>query len=434
MREAYTVGEDGGRYPAGSLRWMGTGPPLLFLVVLSLAELLVFDRYFSRNLSTLLTIALAAVGILAYGLHVSRVMERAERQILSMYREAAEQNRQLQALHEAGLAITSNLSLETVLHRVLDLGLAITGAGSGAVAVYDEDGQVERLVTRGLRSPLEASEMFALPLRYGDALVGMLYLADREGGAFGPREESAARKLSAHAAVAVMNARLLQQAERAAILEERHRLSMDLHDGVLQELYAITLRAEDALADLPAGSGALRARLEGIVEAIDRLEAGIRRTVQDLRSEPGRPVPPAQAVEQEVKALDLDGRVELETRLDPELRDLPGEQADALRFVVREALANVLRHARARRVRVELARRRQELLLEVSDDGVGFEATAAVGEGAGRTGAGASHHGLGNMRRRAERAGGSLRVESAPGRGTRVLLLLPLATPAARRR
>ncbi|MBX5465407.1 MAG: ATP-binding protein, partial [Clostridia bacterium] len=397
MRTEFAAGGESGRYPAGSLRWIGTGPPLLFLVVLSLAELLLFDRLLPRGLSTLLTLLLAAVGILAYGFHVSRLMEGAERQILAMYEEAAEQNRQLHALHEAGLAITSNLSLETVLERVLDLSLAITGAGSGAVAVYDARGETQRLVTRGRRSPLEAPEMFALPLRYGQTPVGMLYLADRAQGVFGPREESAARKLSAHAAVAVMNARLHEEAARAAILEERHRLSMDLHDGVLQELYGIALRAEDMLAGLPPGGGdeGLRERLEALVEAVDRLEGAIRRTVQDLREGLPRPVPPAEAVEQAVRALDLDGRLEMEVQLDRELGELPGEQAETLRFVVREALANVLRHARARRVHLELARQERWLRLEVRDDGVGFRPGSAEGSEA-EPGA-ASHHGLANM-------------------------------------
>lgn len=219
--------------------------------------------------------------------------------------------------------------------------------------------------------------------------------------------------------------RILADARRRELLHlERERIGRDLHDGIIQSIYAAGLHLEEATASLGATGGA-RQTLGTVMGELNRITADIRSTIFDLRSgelETRDAERIVAAVADELRANTL---VELDLRVEGMFRPrLTAEQAEELRHIVTEAFSNVLRHARARSVRVRMASSRRRLTLEITDDGVGFDPRAAP-FGRGRRG---QAQGLANMRRRAELLGGELHATSAAGQGTTLSLTIPVAT------
>jgi signal transduction histidine kinase len=211
---------------------------------------------------------------------------------------------------------------------------------------------------------------------------------------------------------------------RELLLRERDRIGRDLHDGIIQSIYAAGLHLEQAAADVGAIGGKPRERIGTVMAELNRITSDIRSTIFDLRSgtvEVRDAEAIVLAVADELQAHTLVTlEVESEGRFRPRLRP---EQAEQLHHLVTEAFSNVLRHAHATRVAVRMTCTQRRFTLDISDDGTGFDPTSATGRGRrGRA------QGLENMRRRAELLDGSLTIESAPGRGTRLSLTMPVAT------
>lgn len=203
------------------------------------------------------------------------------------------------------------------------------------------------------------------------------------------------------------------RSERAAE-EERRRLALDLHDGVGQALGAaavaiVRLSAKTAGPAAPEVAEAGRL-VEAALDEVRRVARGLRPpTLDDLGLGPA-----LEALGREAAATGLEVEVQVEPlpRADPELEQ-------ACFRLAQEALANVVRHARARKVRLRLARRDLQVVLQVEDDGQGFDPAAVLGLG------------LVGARERAARLAGTLEVQSAPGRGTRLEAVLPWTEAAA---
>jgi len=219
--------------------------------------------------------------------------------------------------------------------------------------------------------------------------------------------------------------RLLAEARRRELLlRERERIGRDLHDGIIQSIYAAGLHLEQAAAELGAQPDAAGTRLATVMNELNRITGDIRSTIFDLRSgelETRDAEAIVLAVADELQAHTL---VALDVRAEGPVRPrLAPEQAEHLRHLVTEAFSNVLRHARASTVRVRMTCGARRFSLEIRDDGAGFDPAVAAGRGRhGRA------QGLDNIRRRAELLGGTVAIESAPGRGTRLTLTMPVPT------
>jgi signal transduction histidine kinase len=219
--------------------------------------------------------------------------------------------------------------------------------------------------------------------------------------------------------------RALADARRRELLaRERERIGRDLHDGIIQSIYAAGLHVEQASAEIRAEPEASRERLGTVMTELNRITSEIRSTIFELRSgemevRDAEAIVLAVADELQTHSLvKLD--IETEGRYRPRLRP---EQAEHLHHLVTEAFSNVLRHAHATRVAVRMACARRSFTLEIRDDGAGFDARSTGGRARrGRA------QGLANMRRRAELLDAQLEIESAPGRGTRLSLTMPVAT------
>jgi signal transduction histidine kinase len=202
---------------------------------------------------------------------------------------------------------------------------------------------------------------------------------------------------------------------------ERIRLGRDLHDNICQTLYAVCLTLE-SVQKKGALAPELAQRVDQCMGELRRINREVRAYLQDL--EPGRVNGQSftDALAGLIESFAAGDGVRIEQRLDEEAvaRIAPAHVAEVMN-ILREAVSNSLRHGRARHITVRAGRGDQSIALAVQDDGAGF----APGRPRGDSG-----HGLGNMQARAAALGGTLRVESTPGKGTRVLLSLPVVSPS----
>jgi len=204
-------------------------------------------------------------------------------------------------------------------------------------------------------------------------------------------------------------------------VEERIRLGRELHDNICQTLYAVCLTLE-SVQKKNMLAPELRQRVDQCMLELRRLNQEVRSYLQDLEPASLRRSSFAEAVAEMIGSFSSHEGVKIEQRLDEEAVALiaPPQIADIMN-IVREALSNSLRHGGARHISLLAARNDQQLVLAVQDDGAGFPSNPP------RASAG---HGLANMQARAAALGGVLLVDSQPGKGTRVLLTLPVASPA----
>jgi signal transduction histidine kinase len=220
--------------------------------------------------------------------------------------------------------------------------------------------------------------------------------------------------------------RALAQARRRELLHrERERIGRDLHDGIIQSIYAAGLHLEQASAEVGDHDGApARERIATVMGELNRITNDIRSTIFALRSgqlETRDAEAIVLAVADELQAHTL---VKLDVSSDGLFRPrLRPDQAEELHHLVTEAFSNVLRHAHAQNVSVHMGCTQRRFTLEIVDDGAGFDPAAVPVRG--RRG---SAQGLANIRRRAELLDAKLKVESAPGHGTRLSLTMPVAT------
>jgi signal transduction histidine kinase len=211
---------------------------------------------------------------------------------------------------------------------------------------------------------------------------------------------------------------------RELLLQERERIGRDLHDGIIQSIYAAGLHLEHAANEAETTPAETRSRIGTVMAELNRITGDIRSTIFDLRSgslESRDAEAIVLAVADELQAHTL---VKLEIGSDGMYRPrLQPDQAEQLRHLVTEAFSNVLRHAHANTVTVHMSCSRRRFTLDIRDDGIGFDPSAPAARGRrGRA------QGLANIRRRAELLDATLDVESAPGRGTRLSLTMPVAT------
>jgi signal transduction histidine kinase len=263
-------------------------------------------------------------------------------------------------------------------------------------------------------SEVGAGALVVIPLVAADRLLGIVHGYYARPGEVHPDELAFLRAIADHGAVAVEHARLVDEAARSTLLEERQRLSRELHDSVSQAVYGIALGARTARTLLDRDPSRVAEPLDYVLELAEAGLAEMRALIFALRPESLEREGLVVALEQQAESVRARHRLAVETDLGTE-PDLPLAAKEALYRVAQEALHNIVKHARATHVRLALAATAGDVVLVVADDGAGFDAGAAF----------PGHLGLRTMRERAEAGGGALVLDSAPGGGTTVTLTLP---------
>jgi signal transduction histidine kinase len=221
--------------------------------------------------------------------------------------------------------------------------------------------------------------------------------------------------------------RSLAAAERqAGILQERQRLAHEIHDTLAQGFTSIVMQLEAADLALPAEEEAARLRLQQARETARLSLAESRRLVQALRPEPFEGASLPEALQRVVERWRRENEVEILFSITGDPCPLHPEVEVSLLRLMQEGLANIQRHARARRVTVTLSYMEDQIALDVQDDGVGFDPESVpLLANQSREG-----FGLQAMRERLAQLGGQLVIESAPGQGTTLAIQIPLEAPA----
>jgi signal transduction histidine kinase len=256
-----------------------------------------------------------------------------------------------------------------------------------------------------------------VPIKVRDRVFGNLYLTDkRDDDVFTEADEELVVALAAAAGVAIDNARLHAQVAELVILEDRERIARDLHDTVIQRLFATGLILQGAQRLVQVTE--VGTRIQESIDSIDEVIRDIRTTVFELQSgqSAGGSLRQelARVCAEAARPLGFEPRLTFEGPIDTLV---PTEVAAHLVVVLREALANVARHAHATRldVRVSVDGATGELALEVVDNGVGLAPDRM-----------AAGYGLRNMATRAGELGGGLTMEPASPVGTAIRWVVPI--------
>jgi signal transduction histidine kinase len=375
-----------------------------------------------------------------------------------LYEDARGRERRLEAVREIGTSILAGVDSAEVLALVARRARELVGADLATVALLDRsessliievadgghaaelsgavfpvDGSISGEVV-GTGKPIVIADASADPRthqpevaagRFGAAMfvpmsireraVGNLVVANELGGRqFGEDDLSIVETFSGQASVALEYARAQRELRRLAVMEDRERIAKELHDGVIQSLFAVGmgLQATATLSEDPD----LEQRLEGAVAEVDRVIRDLRNYIFGLR--PG--ILADRQLDQALRHLaeDFEEKTGVTTAIEIEggvAAELAASASDIIQLA-REALSNVGRHAGAATCRLSLYRRDGLALLEIDDDGHGFDRAQADGKG----------QGLRNLWDRAQSLGGELSIESSPDEGTTVRVAIPL--------
>jgi two-component system sensor histidine kinase DevS len=365
------------------------------------------------------------------------------------------------ALHKASLELVKDVSLDHLLERIAKVACEQADARYAALGVLDEDGKLVKFITVGmtddeikliahppvgkgligelmntevpLRVPViqehprssgfpayhpKMVSFLGVPIRAANVQLGQIYLTEKIGASeFTADDEKIIQMLAAYATAAIQNARLHENTHRLAVLEERERIGMDLHDGIIQSIYGVGLSLESALHSFEDEPQDAKARVQHSIEGLNQAIRDLRGYILDLR--------PRQMGNEglmsglnrlltEFRANTL-ANVQL-TGNENELKDLPQAHSMVLFHICQEALANVAKHAKAKQVDISIWSTDERVLMEIHDNGKGFEMekmNASIG------------HGLANMQTRVHAVGGDVDISSVVDEGTTVLAWVP---------
>ena len=355
------------------------------------------------------------------------------------------------------MAVGSELDLSAVLRTVVETSTDLVDARYGALGVLDESRtRLAEFLTVGMDDetraaigdlpqghgllgvlvsdpkPLRLPDLSTHPESYGfppghppmrsflgvpilvrGEAFGNLYLCDRrDGGSFSEVDEELVVALASAAGVAIDNARLHARVAELALMEDRERIARDLHDTVIQRLFAVGLSLQGTLH--LAEKAEVVERIDSAIDDLDTTVKEIRSAIFELHA-PRTTAPSVrqavlEVVAESARTLGFDPTVHFEGPIDTAI----GEAlADHLLVALREALSNVARHSDASEVHVSVTTVEGQVGLEVRDDGVGFDPESVT---PGR--------GLQNLAARAARLGGECIVHSQPG-GTSLRWVVP---------
>jgi two-component system sensor histidine kinase DevS len=262
------------------------------------------------------------------------------------------------------------------------------------------------------------------PIRLGERVLGVVEAYSTEPNHFSEDDTALLAAFADQAATAIETARLLGQTRELALLQERDRIAKELHDGIIQTIYAVGLNLDYCRLALRENPDDVEARIGDATSGLNRAISDIRNYILDLTHRVGGVVSlreAAEALMREYGQAGMPGWPSITMNVDisdAAATAVPAERRAELVQVLREALANAVRHGQPRTVSITGQVDHGRLLLSVADDGAGFDTTAGSTE---------EHHGLRNMANRARMLDGHLQIESAPGKGTTITLVAPIS-------
>ena len=375
--------------------------------------------------------------------------------------EADSANRRFEALDQAVREIAGVLSTDRVLQLIVDRVRKLLDAQYAALGILGPHGLIEQFITSGITPeqrkaigptprghgllgliiregrtlriddiskhpasygfPANHPPMHSLigaPVRAKGRILGDLYLTNKTTTAtFSEDDERLVDLFALHAGIAIENARLHEELQRLAVVDERDRISQDLHDSIIQSLYALGLALEDLPDMFSENPSEATVRVDRAIDSIHATIRDIRGLILGLRPALLQDLDLDEGTFALANEFRLNTLIDLELLIPEHIPAMSAEQVDQLLNITREGLSNVARHSGASRAVLALTVNGGTLSLLIGDNGKGFDPAEPRREG---------HHGLENLRSRAEALGGSLEVRSRPGAGTEVEANIPL--------
>ncbi|MBN2247922.1 MAG: GAF domain-containing protein [Coriobacteriia bacterium] len=358
------------------------------------------------------------------------------------------------ALDSVSESISSAGSVHDVLAAIVDAAKSFTGAEKVAVCLVDEyaDGSAldeTTLVVRGARDTHlqewwgqrlsditddvfrngnllcdvdreRGAWLLAVPVRVQGEPLGVLIAINSIRHSLLPEHSAFLSILGAFAAVSIANARLAEDGRHAMLASERERIAREMHDGISQSLFSVSLGLELAKRQVVKDPAQARCTLEDLEGQLGAAAGELRRLVYDLRPKNLQELGLVEAVRTWVHEATCGGGVRGSVEVEGEAQALRPSQEACLYRIAKEAVSNAVRHSGGQRLVVRIAYAPELATLVVSDDGNGIahSETQRRLEGTGA--------GLRNMRERMDAEGGWLEVSSEPGTGTVVRAVLPL--------
>jgi len=371
-------------------------------------------------------------------------------------------NKELALMNQVGVALAASLELNEILNKTLALLMEHFKVEAGEFFLREEDGETYRLALhRGeaaeafwarsrfkvgegmvgqaakLKKPVVSNhlereerllraavvsagfkQLACIPLTSHGEVVGVLTIATRGRKLFSANELQILTSIGAGAGTAIENARLHANVRRLAVLEERERIGMDLHDGIIQSIYGVGLTLENARLSMHDNPPNAEEHIQRAIDDLNHTIRDIRSYILDLRPRQLHGEGLAEGLQRLIAEFRQNAKVEVSLALPKgdRLTDLPQTNSMALFHITQEALANIAKHANAKKVTIDLWATSERVLLEIQDDGVGFAIDTAdktIG------------HGLANMQTRVTNVGGDVDITSVPGEGTTILAWVP---------
>ena len=408
-------------------------------------------------------------GLVAHAVQLTANLQRSHEQL---EQRVEERTRELSSLLEISRTVASTLQLQPLLGLILDqLKTVVDYTGAVLATVEGEelvtldfrsqiadglqhhqrvhftllgplgemlkahepllipDAREETLLAQSFREATGLLEETALdticavllvPLTLKEQMNGLLVLTSSEPGAFTAHHAALVQVFANQASSAIANARLYAQVQELAALEERQRLARELHDSVSQALYGIALGLHTARIQLERDPEDLPESLDYLLSLADAALDEMRALIFELRPESLEIEGLVFALSKQAAALQARHGLRTQTKLCEE-PELPLSVKQDLYRLAQEALHNTVKHARARQVDVYLSQMSEGVLLEIRDDGVGFDPSGTF----------PGHLGLHSMRERVSGLGGTLQIESGPGQGTYLRAIVPTLPTSA---
>lgn len=272
-----------------------------------------------------------------------------------------------------------------------------------------------------------ACSNLAVPVTVKEQVVAVINVEGMEPDAFDDSDVKTLETLADQLAVAVENIQLHRQqrdqSRSLAVAEERDRIGRDLHDGVIQSIYAAGLTLEDIASRADKEPQEVRPRIDSVVGDLNQAIADIRSYIMDLRPRELQGRRLDEALASLVQYLEDRSGVKVKIDVPVDMSVLSEQYAVNLWHIFQESFSNIEKYANAKTVTLSVSISDDTLTLDIADDGDGFDLeTAELGRG----------YGLPNIKDRAERLGGMLLIESALGQGTRLKVSVPMGYQATR--
>lgn len=401
--------------------------------------------------------------LIAIGQQIGMAVEN-----VRLYQESERVAKELTLLHQMSIVLTSTLNSARIYDQIAEQSVKLLNCQAACILAWNADLQMISLVAsfgmveaevaflqssidthqhlheligtqktvaindakKNPRVPAIFVEQYLLrallcvPMRGMEESLGTLFLFDRKGIRNWRSDElELIESFVNRAAVALMNADLCKQLEWTAALEERQRIAADMHDGLAQTVSLLGLQIE-GVTELIESNKAEQAVIElsNMREVVGQASVDVRRSIASLQ---GAPQPPRSIQDMlyelpEQLSVGDEAAIELDFKVQEPLF-IPLEQRSQALLIVQEALVNAQRHAQAKRIRLLLEGGEHEVTITVEDDGIGFDPSKWWENSQ-------DHFGLGIIHARAARIGGRLKIDSAPGMGTRVSMTLPMVS------